>query len=191
MKFLFRKRRYLEMPAKKTKGMTMEQRIEADVRDINAKAKETQFLSTGVSNMDGTYEEDYFPVTHNDLHMAALRIIEKNPTLSFMLIACGTGPIAVKPPTDEPSADTTPCCLVYVHSAVEMLNAASWLMACFSGPFMHGTGPVCPYDFKQHDCEYPIKEKDLIISNSCNYLRKLGLIQDEDEEPIPFDINAD
>lgn len=177
------------MAPKKSKGMTMEQRMEADVRDINAKAKETQFLSTGVPNMDGTYDEDYFPVTHNDLHWAARRIIEKNPTLSFMLIACGTCPIGVETTTDVVPA--TPWCLVYVHSTVETLNPALWLSACFPGPFMRGTGPDCPYDFKQHNCEFPIKEKDVIISNSCNYLRKLGLIHDEDEEPIPFDINDD
>jgi hypothetical protein len=149
------------------KKQTMDARMDADVKEINAKAKETEFLSTGVVNMDGTFDEDYFPVSYDDLHKAAQRITEKNPSLSFMLIACG-------------SANGKQHNLVYAHSVNPRLDKNLWLQACgFPEPDM-------PYP-----CESPIKEKDLIISKSCNYLRQLGLIHDEDEEAIPFDINAD
>ena len=150
--------------------MTIEQRMDMDFKEINSKAKETLFLSTGVPYCDGTYDEDYFPVEEQHLQQLGNRISEKNPQLSFMLIACC-------------SCEGKGACLVYVYSTNDKLSTLEWMENCELSCIKEDFGAVC--------CEFPIKEKDVIINKSCNYLRKLDLIHDEDEETIPFDINAD
>ena len=149
--------------------------FDTDVREINGKGKETQFLTVGLPNIDGTYDDVQYDVDVYAMRAVAKQVIEKNPHLSFVLI--GAGRIHVP-------GDALPThCSLYAHSANPLVNEHEWLQAC---------GVTNPEEsFGIVPCEYPLKEKDNICTRSCNYLRKLGLLHDEEDEMIPFDINAD
>ena len=161
-----------------TKNPFSAESIAAEAKGIILMARETEFLVTGVANLDGTHEKEQNDVPRTVFEALAEQIIAACPKTSFMLIAVG-------PADKEPK-----CCSVFVHSASPRLSAADWLIACNMSDAEFGDSTRA---FGYSNSEYPIKQKDIVSGAAFAFLRKMKLLDehDSDDERPDFDINAD
>jgi len=159
----------------------LESMIKAQAAKILPMAMDSKgYFTTGVVELDGTHGKQPVDVPLGVLNSVATNIVElvasegtaaNQPT--FMLIAVGPK-----------------YCTVLIHvSADNPLSPLEWAQACnvdaieTCGQCIGGRVVA----------EYPIKAKDTIIGCACAYLRKHGLIKDEDsdDEGPKFNINDD
>ena len=165
------------------KDLFSAENVASEAKTIIAMARETDFLVTGVPNIDGTYEERKEGERQNEVPVAVMealadQIAAAAPTTSFMLIAVG--------PSDAPPKR----CSILVRSTTPKLSPTDWLIACNATDALYGT-PAAAFGY--FVAEYPIKAKDTVSGMAFAYLRKTKLLQDDcsDDERPAFDINAD
>lgn len=142
--------------------------INKAVAKIVAMAKETPFVVTGVTSLDGSGKTD---VSTDVLEKVADKVAAAAPECSFMIIAAGA----------------THCSLV-AHAPNDALSATDWIVACHVTDSDHGDERRAVGTYA---CEYPLKSKDQLNSLAFGLLRAKDLMQEESSEELPaFDLNA-
>ncbi len=166
--------------------------LEEEANSIIKHAKETDYLVTGIPNVDGTFEElkegeKQKEVPREVFETIANKVAAACPNTFFMLIGVG--------PSHEPAEGESPKrCSIYVHSANPLqMDPLAWLEATGAIVASFPSSSSASSAFGYFNCEFPLKGKDQVSSMAFVYLRKQQFLKDDDseDERPSFDINED
>jgi len=154
--------------------------ISAQVDKIKRMASDTKFpFVCFVTEIDGTHKNEFNNVPYETFYQISLTVAEKYPNASYMLIASG--------PTN---------CAVFVHVGAESSPSfgRDWLQACSFGVEttnfdIDGAENITDRLFVSVPFPNPMKDKEQIGGQAFAWLRKNHMMEEEEEESVPYDLD--